>query len=104
MEFNEHVSVNKTTLQPLKGNAKKTIYMVLIDDCFDYESSITVELFENYEDALNFYNDTLSKFKEDKYSPEYDTVDEGDTFYEGYDEGWYSRDHYKIDVSPKELK
>ena len=104
MEFDIYGKIGTVSLQQQNNDIKKYVYIVLVDDCYDYETAITIEVFKDYKDALDFYNKILTKFKQDNNSPQYDTVDEGESFYYGYDEGWYNRDHYRIDVIRKELK
>lgn len=79
------------------------VYVVEIDDCFDYESKFTIEIFADYGKALDFYRKKLSDFKESWC--DYDTIDEtNDYSYLAYDEGWYARDHYSIRIYTKEVQ
>lgn len=83
-------------------NVTNKVYVVEIDDCYDYEAQITTEVFAGYDKALKFYKKKLEEFKKD--CCEYDTIEEADDSYLAYDEGWYNRDHYSIRICQKEVQ
>lgn len=78
------------------------VYVVEINDCYDYETQITTEVFASYKKALDFYKEELAEFKKD--CCEYNTIEETDDTYLAYDEGWYERDHYNIRICEKEVR
>lgn len=80
---------------------KKFIHLVVIDDCYDYESKIEVFAFSTHKKASEFYDKKLAEFLKDETS--YDDVTNEPGYFLAFDEGWYARDHYEISIQTKEV-
>lgn len=78
---------------------KKRVYIVEMDDCFDYDHKRKIKVFSTYEKAKIYYNKILNEFKNSDCK--YSSIDEGKDYYCGCDEGWYERDHFDISITHK---
>ncbi len=92
----------------MKMKKNKNIFLVIIDDCYDYESDIKVFAFTTHEKATEFYNKKIKIFKfqitslDIQYFANTITITEPESFC-AFDEGWYNKDHYKIYIEEKEV-
>lgn len=86
----------------MKKNEKNIVYVVEIDDCYEYETHLTVKLFSTRRKALRFFCEKLNEFYEDGI--QYDTVENNDSNFYAYDEGWWARDHYSVKLYEEEVQ
>lgn len=78
------------------------MYVVHTDQSYDYDqTSYVVGVYPTLEEAKKVFNDHV---KDIKSTEEYDTVNEEETRFEAYNEGWYVRDHYLIEINVFDLK
>lgn len=80
------------------------VWMIKIEDCYDYESHQEIELYKNKGDALNRFNDIVIQVKSENDIKEYDSVIDEEGLLSFYDEGWYNRDHYEVSLSEVDVK
>lgn len=80
------------------------VYMIKIDDCYDYESHQEIELYKNKGDALNRFNDIAIQIKSENDISKYDEVVDEEGLLSFYDEGWYNKDHYELSLEEVEVK
>ena len=79
------------------------IYGVFEDWCIDYEDGSTKQLFKNYEDAKKTFNECVQGVQELKDTLNIEDVSEEDT-YCIYEDGYYSNNHYNVEIKKLEVK
>ena len=89
----------------MKGN--NIVYQVLIDSRDDDGTSfIETKLFYNVDDAIKHFNEVVNDFEKDCldcYEPEDYIIERCDSSYSWYEDGYYSRNHYDVTLTQKEI-
>lgn len=82
---------------------EEKIYLVIEEDCFDFENNQNITVFKEYKDAVYFVQKRIDEvLKKDEYL-DFDTVNKTPTHLEMYNEGEYSENHYNIEIYIKEV-
>lgn len=66
----------------------KEVYLVIYHDIYDYDLCESIFIYDSYNKARKKFEE-LKELKKDYVC---DTRDEGEDFFDYYDEGWSSRD------------
>lgn len=81
------------------------VFVVIIDDVLDYESAITVEVFDTFDKALAYKKDIVDKHKKTSEWADEESVEENDDmYYSHYLEGYYSSDHFDVMIREREVQ
>lgn len=77
------------------------VYAVIENWSADYENGETVELYNTLEKAQKRVKEKIEDFK--KLDVNYDNEIEEKYYYEGYEEGYYLKNHTTIYIEEKEV-
>lgn len=81
------------------------VYVVVINDCYDYDLALTVEVFDALTKALEFKNKVIEEHKNTHNWCEEELKEENvERYYSHYVDGCYSSDHFDIEIIEKEIK
>lgn len=81
---------------------KNVVFIIVIDDCYDYDTQLTIKAFSTRQKALGFFRKAVKGFF--ALGMEYDTVENNDGDFYAYDEGWWARDHYSVRLYEEEIQ
>ena len=82
---------------------EEKIYLVIEEDCFDFENNQNITVFKEYKDAVYFVQKRIDEvLKNDEYL-DFDTVNKTPTRLKMYNEGEYNENHYNIEIYIKEV-
>lgn len=77
-------------------------YIILIDECVDSDSHSYIEgVYTTKELAKKAFDEIVA---DEKADTEYDTIEETETTFEAYNEGWYLDNHYTVSIEEEEIK
>lgn len=76
------------------------IYVVVVDCHYDFESFISVEIFEDIEKARKYM---LEQFENEIEDKNYDKVEREENSCVAYDNGYFVENHCEITISKKNI-
>lgn len=80
------------------------VWVVIIDDVYDYECAIDTEVFSTEEKAKAYLKEVVCDFKNTRDLQYYEIDDDTDEFYCAYLEGRYSEEHFEVSIRMREIK
>lgn len=82
---------------------EEKIYLVIEEDCFDFENNQNITAFKEYKDAVYFVQKRMDEVLNNDDYLDFDTVNKTPTRLEMYNEGEYNENHYNIEIYIKEV-
>lgn len=82
---------------------EEKIYLVIEEDCFDFENNQNITVFKEYKDAVYFVQKRIDEILNNDDYLDFDTVNKTPTRLEMYNEGEYNENHYNIEIYIKEV-
>lgn len=82
----------------------KKVYIITIDEVYDFENFLHDPMvFADEQKAREEFERIKANAKEE-YKDKYEEVEEGDTYFEMYAEGYFSEGHYAVHLYEKEIE
>ena len=87
-------------------NKLTTVFIVRIDSTIDCSTDTTIKVFSTREKAKAYFDECVADEKASDHLMELDdkVVDDYENYFSVYQEGFWSEDHYEIEIAEMEVR